>query len=613
MAAADVINRRDLDFLLYEWLELGVILRRPRFAAHDEEEIGAMLDQVQKLALEGLAPYLRLSDLVEPSLDAGGTVRVPPEIVRAVRLIADTGLFGAAFEEDRGGLGLPYLAYAAAMGVLMGGSVAITSFMLLTVANARLIAERGSSSQISRFARPQIAGEALGTMCLSEPHAGSSLGDIRTRAEFDGEDQYGHRFRVFGSKMWISAGDHDVTDQIVHLVLAKVPDSSGKLVAGTRGTSLLIVPKILPDGTANDIRVAGLNHKMGYRGIPNCALNFGDGRVEPDGRRGAIGWLIGESGHGLSYMFQMMNEARIAVGLGGAMLAYRGYLMALAYSRTRIQGRPPARKDGPPIAIVYHADVRRMLLAQKSYAEGALALVLYSARLLDEGATATTQPDRDRASTLLEFLTPITKTWPSEWGQRALDFAIQIHGGAGYTRDFEVEQLYRDNRLNSIHEGTTGIQAIDLVDRKLRRHAARGMDVLRNRVTATIQALLSSDRLAAQATALNDAWAAIHRAVEHVRQERDDARALMHATPLLFAFGHAVVGWLWLDQARVCEHAMTGGAHGAELNFRQGKLRACQYFSEFELPKIAAWLAPVLSDTDVTTSMLPEQFLGELA
>ena len=612
MTASDVINRRDLDFLLYEWLDLGELLSRPRFCAHDREEIDAMLSQVQRLALQALAPHLRASDLSEPFLDAAGNVRVLPEVRRAVRLLAEAGLFGSVFEENLGGLQLPYLVYIAAMGLLMSGSIATASFMLLTVANARLIASQGSASQISTFARPQIAGEALGTMCLSEPHAGSSLGDIRTRAESDGEDEHGRRFRVFGNKMWISAADHDVTEQIVHLVLAKLSDSSGRLVAGTRGISLLVVPKVLPDGAVNDLRVTGLNHKMGYRGIPNCALNFGDGRVAPGGRPGAIGWLIGEKGQGLRHMFQMMNEARIAVGLGGAMLAYRGYLMALSYAQTRIQGRPPGRKDGAPVPIICHADVKRMLLAQKAYAEGALALVLFSARLLDEKMTAESQQDRDEAGALLALLTPVAKTWAAEWGQRGLDYAIQIHGGGGYSRDFEVEQLYRDNRLNSIHEGTTGIHAIDLVSRKLRHPDVRGMAILRKRVTATIQASRRSIRLINEAKALDAAWTAIERAVDHLRRESDEARALAHATPFLFAFGHGVAGWLWLDQARMCERVPARGLEGAELNYREGKLRACRYFSEFELPKIAGWLAPILADTDVTTSMRAEQFLGAL-
>lgn len=607
----DIINRRDLEFLLYEWLELESVLNRPCFSEHGREEIDAIFNQVHKIALEVLAPHLRATDVTEPSLDSDGNVHVLPEVARAVQLIADSGMFGVVFGEEFGGLGLPHLVYVAAMGMLMSGCVATTSFMLLTVANARLIANLGAPAQVASFAKPQIAGEALGTMCLSEPHAGSSLADIRTRAEPDGEDQYGKRFRLFGSKMWISAGDHDITGQIVHLVLAKIPDRDGKLVEGTQGISLLIVPKLLPAGTRNDISIAGLNHKMGFRGIPNCMLNFGDGRMTPEGKAGAIGWLVGEAGQGLKHMFQMMNEARIAVGLGGAMLGYRGYLMAHSYARDRVQGRLPGHKGGPPVPIISHADVRRMLLAQKAYSEGALALVLLSARLLDDERTAPTQSERDNAAALLALLTPITKTWPAEWGQRALDYAIQTLGGAGYTRDFEVEQLYRDNRLNTIHEGTTGIQAIDLVGRKLRRSDLAGINILRNRVSETIQACRSS-RLSAQANALRDAWSSIEQSVEHLRREADEHCALMNATPFLFAFGHAVVGWLWLDQARLCERAISEGAAGADLSYREGKLHACQYFSAFELPKISAWLAPVLSNTDVTATILPEQFLGDI-
>jgi alkylation response protein AidB-like acyl-CoA dehydrogenase len=461
-----------MDFLLRDWLNISALLDRPRFAAHSADSIDAIMALAQDLAERELVPLLRPSDIEEPSMDVDGRVRVLPAVARAVQLLSEAGLFASVFDEALGGLQLPHTIYFATLGILMSATIATSSFMLLTVGNARLIVSFGNAAQIAAFAQPPISGRAMGTMCLSEPQAGSSLSDIRTRAAADGEDALGERYRITGSKMWISGGDHDVTTNIVHLVLAKVPDSSGRIVEGTQGISLFIVPKVLPDGGRNDITTVALNHKMGYRGLPNCALNFGEGRHQPAGGAGAVGWLVGKVGEGLPQMFQMMNEARISVGMGGAMLAYRGYLMSLDYARDRRQGRAVGDKNGAPVAIIEHADVKRMLLAQKAYAEGALALVLYSARLLDEQNTAETEQARQSAGELLALLTPVAKSWPAEWAQQSLNLAIQIHGGAGYTRDFEVEQLYRDNRLNAIHEGTTGIQALDLVGRKLRRYGA---------------------------------------------------------------------------------------------------------------------------------------------
>ena len=607
-----VIDRRDLDFLMFEWLRLGDLLKRDRFCDHDPADIAAMLDLAHRLAEREVAPHLRASDQKEPWLDADGDVHVLPEVARAVRLISESGLLGSVFDGELGGLQLPYLVHMSAMGVLMGGSIATASYMLLTVANARVIATFGNSAQIDRFAKPQISGSALGTMCLSEPHAGSSLGDVRTRAEFEGEDEWGPRYRLFGSKMWISGGDHDVTDQIVHLVLAKAPGPDGTIAEGGKGLSLFIVPKLLADGSRNDISVVGLNHKLGYRGIPNCALNFGDGRSAPDGRTGAVGWRIGEVGQGLPQMFQMMNEARVSVGLGGAMLAYRGWLLALDYARNRPQGRARGKQDGDQVAIVQHADVQRMLFAQKAYAEGALALALFTARLLDEEATGSAS-EREAAAALLGILTPVTKTWPSEWAQHSLNDAIQVHGGAGYTRDFEVELLYRDNRLNPIHEGTTGIQGLDLVGRKLRRDRGVAFGVLRARVDETLARAKSSTRLAADAAAVSAAWAAVAEAAERLLKEPDAASASALATPFLFAMGHAVVGWLWLDQALLCAPGAGDLPDGAERTFRMGKLSACRYFVAFELPKVNAWLAPILNGMDFAAELTPQVLEGASA
>ena len=600
-------SRQNLDFALYDWLSVERLTTRPAYADHSRETFDALLDLSEKLAQDKYLPLLKDTDRHEPWLDEAGQVHVLPALHAALHATAEAGLFASGFGAEHDGLAVPATVYWAAMGLLKAASVSAAGFMMLTVANARLIATFGTPAQIETFARPQIAGRWFGTMCLSEPQAGSSLADITTRAEPDGEDALGHRYRLRGNKMWISGGDQDISENIVHLVLAKVPGPDGRPIPGTRGISLFIVPKVLPAETAqgerNDIAVAGLNHKMGYRGIPNCLLNLGEGRHTPGGRPGAIGYRVGEVGQGLAQMFQMMNEARVGVGLGAAMLAIRGYQLSIAYATDRLQGRPldaKGRMDQPPVPLIAHPDVKRMLLAQKAYAEGALGLVLYAGRLIDEERTAETPEARTQAGALLSLLTPVAKTWPSEWGCVANDLAIQIHGGYGYTRDFDVEQLYRDNRLNPIHEGTTGIQGLDLLGRKILRERAASLHQLQALVATTVDRAHEAHALQHEADEVQAAWDRIAQVVGTLLALNDDARALAHATAFLSAFGHAVVAWLWLDQALLCADATTP--------FRAGKVAACRFFIEKELPRVGLWLNQVAALSEGATAMTPEMF-----
>ena len=598
---APIVPRRDIDFLLFDWLGVGALFEREAYADHARETVDALVDLAFRIATDLYLPLLKESDRVEPAFDATGGVTVPKVTRAAVRATAEAGLFAAGFSAAQGGMAVPMAVFWASMGVLQAASASTAAFMMLTVGNARLILTFGSPAQIAAFAAPQVEGRWCGTMCLSEPQAGSSLADITCRATPDGEDALGRRFRLRGNKMWISAGDHDASENIVHLVLAKVPGPDGKPIPGTKGISLFIVPKHLPDGARNDIVVAGLNHKMGFRGTPNCLLNFGE-------TAGATGWLIGDVGQGLPIMFQMMNEARIGVGLGAAMAAVRGYQLALAYAGERLQGRPldaKSRVELPPVPLIRHPDVKRMLLAQKAYAEGAMALVLYAGRLLDEERTAADELSRHRAGALLSLLTPVVKTWPSEWGLAANDLAIQVHGGYGYTRDFDVEQLYRDNRLNAIHEGTTGIQGLDLLGRKILRERAASLQILTGMVADTSEAARADYAL--HAGALDAAWSGIGRTVARLLALNDDASALAHATPFLSAFGHAVVGWLWLDQTLVA-HRLLGEASGADAAYLRGKIRACRFFFETELPRVQVWLDQVEGLADTAAGMPADEF-----
>jgi alkylation response protein AidB-like acyl-CoA dehydrogenase len=424
-----------------------------------------------------------------------------------------------------------------------------------------------------------LEGRYFGTMCLSEPGAGSSLADVSTRAERQDDGSY----RLTGNKMWISGGEHDLSENIVHLVLARVAGAP----EGVKGLSLFIVPKVLPDGTRNDVSLAGLNHKMGYRGTTNTLLNFGE-------RGGAVGELIGEEGRGLTYMFHMMNEARIGVGLGAVALGYTGYLKSLQYAKERVQGREVGSRL--PVPIAEHADVKRMLLAQKSYVEGALGLLLFCSRLVDEEKSAESQEERAAAHLLLDVLTPIAKSWPSQWCLEANNLAIQVHGGYGYTRDYDVEQHYRDNRLNPIHEGTHGIQGQDLLGRKVTMGGGAGLAALAATMRATIGRAGDSPYAAELA-------ATVDRVLEVtavIWSQPDPVLALANASLYLEALGHVVVGWVWLEQVLAAE--------GKEGDFYDGKRAAAAYFFGYELPRVGPQL-DLLSRLDRTTLDTPTAWL----
>ena len=600
-----------LDFLLYDWLQLEQLLSRPRFQEHSRETFDSVFDSCERIARERFAPFNRLVDTEEPRFD-GERVILPKATHEAWQAYAGSGMLAAAQDADLGGMQLPCTLELAANAFFMKASVSISAAML-TVGNANLLLTHGTPAQRRVFAQAELEGRWAGTMCLSEPQAGSSLSDIATRALPDGADfeadPLGPRYRLTGNKMWISAGDHELTENIVHLVLAKIPGPDGKLPSGTKGISLFVVPKRMVDGEGrltgerNDVTLAGLNHKCGWRGITNTLLNFGEGRSMPAGRAGAVGYLVGRPGDGLHCMFHLMNEARIGVGMASAMLGFAGYEASLSYARQRPQGRPvTARgKDATrqQVPIIEHADVKRMLLAQKAYSEGALALLLYCARLVDEQRTGSEESAAE-ATQLLEILTPIAKSFPSQWCLEANSLAIQIHGGYGYTRDFPVEQYWRDNRLNMIHEGTHGIQALDLLGRKVVMQDGAGLALLASRVRATAAHAAEDSALLPLAEGLGAALNRLLAATSAAWSTGRPEEALANATPYLQAFGHLVIAWVWLDLALA--------AKAAEPERREGVVAACRYFHAYELPLVDAWLGAVSRREPVCRQMQAEWF-----
>jgi len=596
-----LLSRRDLEFMLYEWLDAPALASAERFADHGRETFDAVLNTAERIATELFAPHNQKADQNEPHFD-GDRVTLIDEVKPALQAFAASGLIAGSQDYALGGMQLPRVVEMAALAYLYAANIGTSAYPLLTLGNANLLLAHGNAAQIKAFVEPEFEGRFFGTMCLSEPQAGSSLSDIATRAEPDGDSPFGPRYRVTGNKMWISGGDHELSENIVHLVLAKIPGPDGKLIPGVKGISLLLVPKFLVNedgslGERNDVQLAGINHKMGYRGTVNTLINFGEGsRYAPEGNAGAIGYMVGKAHHGLACMFHMMNEARIGVGLGAVALGYTGYLHALDYARNRPQGRPigAAGKDpsSPQSRIIEHADVKRMLLAQKAYVEGGLAFNLYCARLVDEAAVSTDAGERSDLNLLLDILTPIAKSWPSQWCLAANDLAIQVHGGYGYTREYKVEQFYRDNRLNAIHEGTHGIQGLDLLGRKVVMKDGAAFKLFAARLANTITRARQSEALAAYASALESRLGRLAEVTQVLWAAGDPQVTLANASVYLEAFGHIAIAWIWLEQALAAE------SHRSD--FHDGKRSAARYFFQWELPKVDPQL-DLLASLDRTT------------
>ncbi|QBR03986.1 acyl-CoA dehydrogenase [Paraburkholderia pallida] len=600
MSHSTIIHRRDLEFQLFELFEAEVLTQRPRFAEHNRETFSAALDIAHAIAEEKFAPHNRLSDEHEPQFD-GERVSMLPEIREAVRAYSEAGLIAAGKDYDVGGMQLPALVSHACHSLFKSANIATSSYVGLTIGNANVIDRFGTPAQKRKYLQALLEGRFFGTMALTEPQAGSSLADLTTRAVPNPDGTYS----ITGNKIFISGGDHELSDNIVHLVLARIPGAP----PGVKGISLFTVPKyhVNDDGTLgerNDVALAGLIHKMGWRGTTSTMLSFGE-------RGACIGEIVGEPHRGLAYMFQMMNEARIGVGMGATMLGYRGYLASLQYARERRQGRPPEEKrpDVPQVPLIEHTDVRRMLLAQKAYVEGGYALCLYAARLVDDLRTAGDETARAEAGLMLDLLTPVVKSWPSQWCLEANSLAIQIHGGYGYTREYPVEQFYRDNRLNLIHEGTHGVQGLDLLGRKVTLHDGRAIGLLAREIDRTVREALETPALAEEAHALAQAWHEMGETLAVLRPALAERATLVlaQANAFLEAFGHTVVAWLWLRQGLTACRALPN-ATDDDIKFYRGKLQTCQWFFRCELPKMQPHHALLRRLDDTTLNMAPDWF-----
>lgn len=583
-----LVNEKDLNFLLYDVFKAAELTQFPRFAEHDTATFNSILDTARGIAEDFFAPHNAKADHHEPAFD-GKKVETIPEVKTAWKQFADAGLLCAQQDYADGGMQLPTLINMAANAYFMSANPSTVAYSFLTAAAANLIQAFGTAEQKSAFLPHMFNGRFSGTMAMTEPNVGSSLGDLTTKATLQDDGTY----RIKGQKMFISGGDQDITENIVHLVLARIHNAP----QGVKGISLFIVPKfkVHPDGSLaehNDVQLAGLLHKMGYRGTTSTVLNFGE-------QDNCTGYLIGEAGSGLKYMFKMMNEARVGVGLGAAMIGYRGYLESLEYAKHRPQGRVISNKDpqAQPVSIIQHTDVKRMLLAQKSYAEGSLALCLFTARLIDEHQAS----GNEDSALLLDLITPVVKSFPSAYGPKANDLAIQVLGGAGYTREYPLEQCYRDNRLNPIHEGTFGIQSLDLLGRKLWQHNSKGFMLLIQRMQQTLRETQQND-LQALAMVFKQHLDTIQKTTQFLGKTLTQGQtdlALANSALYLEMMGKIIIAWLWLEMANQVVLKYSGSSHAEDQHFMAGKVQAAQYFIRWELPEIEHY-AQLLNQLDDT-------------
>jgi butyryl-CoA dehydrogenase len=589
-------SKKDLYFQLFENLNCVQLTEIPFFGDHTEETFKLILDAAAQIAEQNLFPILAEMDRNEPIL-VNGKIKIHPHMKSIVEKFGADGWINATFSYQDGGQQVPWTIYLAAGFILQAANYSASVFPFLTTGAANLIRTFGSQKLIDTFTPQMYAGKWQGTMALTEPDAGSSLADLNTTA-YPTEDPT--IFKIKGQKIYISCGDHDACENFIHLLLARIEGAP----AGTKGISLFIVPqKRIENGASNDVLTQGIYHKMGYKGAPIAHLMLGSDD-------GCEGYLVGEPNQGLGYMFQMMNEARLGVGMNAVAIATAAYQNSLAYAKERPQGRKISEKDlsRPQIPIIQHADVKRMLLFQKSVTEGSLALVLYCAQLSDRLTHEKDQIVKNELENLLNLLTPIAKSFPSEMGVWSTSAAIQILGGAGYTRDFPVEQYFRDARIHPIHEGTTGIQGLDLLGRKLLAQNGLGWNLWHQEINKTLEAISNFPDLSDIQFGFETQLLKVSKATESLIEKRQMGPEVFLADATLFLemAGILAVGWMWLKQAEISAKNLE--KINSDQDFYRGKIETARYFVQYELIKIASITDRLCDRTFPTVEMKTEWF-----
>jgi alkylation response protein AidB-like acyl-CoA dehydrogenase len=588
-------SRQELDFQLFENLDCLQLTQIPFFADHNEETFKLILDSADQIANKKLYPLLTEMDRKEPTLESG-KIKIHPEMKAIIRQFGEDGWINATFSYAEGGQQLPWTIHLAAGFILQAANYSASVFPFLTTGAANLIRTFGSNALVEKFTPKMYSGEWQGTMALTEPDAGSSLSDLSTSAQPTDEEGV---YLIKGQKIYISCGDHDAVDNVIHLMLARISGAP----AGTRGISLFVVPqKRVDSGESNDVLTEGIYHKMGYKGAPIAHLMIGS-------NNGCEGYLVGEPNLGLKYMFQMMNEARLGVGMNAVAIATAAYQASLTYAKERPQGRKIDEKDlsKPQVPIIAHADVKRMLLFQKSITEGSMALLLYCTKLSDEISHELDEEIKAKQEALLDLLTPIAKSYPSEMGLQSTSAAVQILGGAGYTTDFPVEQYYREARIHPIHEGTTGIHGMDLLGRKVLIHDGLGWKMLNQEILKSIAKAKLTVGCEALALTLESYLVTTNATANIVLQKSKEGPAIFLADATLFLelCGLLAMGWMWLNQARSARERMARVE--SDQNFYFGKMETANYFMEYELVKIKS-LAERLKSSNYPTIAMKEDW-----
>ncbi len=586
------VSRRNLEFLLYEVNRMEQLSALPYFADHTRETYDLVIDTALKLARNLIYPYLREMDEKAPFLE-NGEVKVHPAVRTMMKEWGEGGWISSSMPYEVGGQQLPITLHMLCNYIFAAANFAATGFPGLTTGAAHLILSYASDELKQTYVPQMLAGEWQGTMALTEPQAGSSLSDIITTAHPTDNGYY----NIKGQKIFISAGDHDGVGNVIHMMLAKIKGAP----AGIKGISLFLVPKkrIGDSGAleSNDVIVATVYHKLGYRGCPITQLSMG----ENDNCRG---YLVGEPHKGLSYMFQMMNEARIGVGMQATAIATAAYYTSLEYAKERPQGRKLTSKDPtlPPVPIIQHADIRRMLLFQRAITEGSLAVILQCAMYTDLARTEDVE-QKKRYDLLLDLLTPVAKTYGAENGILSVSQGLQILGGYGYCQEFPMEQYFRDIRIHTIHEGTTGIQGMDLLGRKVIMKNGEAMRLYIAEVETAIQEAGEYEGLKPYADRLKAAMeqmqnVTLFRVQFALKGEVEEF--LADATLYLDFFGIIAVAWQWLVQGIAAQKGLNSVSSDAEKSFYKGKLHTMKYFFHYELPKIHG-LAARLMEADGLT------------
>ena len=588
----------DMKFALREVVDVESLSELPAFNEVGLEALDSLLDEASRFFNEVISPTNRTGDLEGSVLKNDGSVSTPTGFREAYAQYVDAGWGAISFDPEYGGGGFPWLVGIAITEMLTAANMALSLNPMLTQGSIHALSAHGSQEQKLAWLPKLITGEWAGTMNLTEPQAGSDVGALTTKAEVQDDGTY----KITGQKIYITWGEHDLTENIIHLVLARTPDAP----PGTKGISLFIVPKFVVNddgsiGQENDIKCLSIEHKLGIHASPTCVLQFGD-------NGGATGYIVGEENSGMRYMFTMMNQARLAVGLEGLAVADRAYQQALDYALERMQGRRADTPKGESVPIIDHPDVRRMLMTMKAYIEAMRCMIYLNAKSIDIAHHHPDQDERTRGSELTDLLTPLSKSWCTDLGNELTSLGIQIHGGMGFVEETGAAQHYRDIRIAGIYEGTNGIQAIDLVGRKL---SMRKGDVVRElllEINETASELHSADLEGIGRPledAVQDMQAATEWLIENGGASTDDG--LAGATPYLRMFGTTVGGWLLAKSALQAKKQIDEGNDSA---FLHAKIETATFFAEQLLPQVSGLLPAAVSGAHSLYAIKPERLRG---